>query len=116
MRARPIAFIAGVACLWMYGARPLAAQVESETPTTESRSSLIDVIRQAFEDQDRTWRPVVGIMVPGAGLGGGIVVQSPLAGRRFGASADAQISIHNYQQFTLRGGLLAGRRELTALR
>jgi hypothetical protein len=92
------------------------AQSSPESPTTENSPSLVEKAKHMFEDGNRTWRPVVAIMVPGAGIGAGVTLQSPVSvAQPFGASVEGLISIYNYQQVTLRAGLLEGRGALSSL-
>jgi hypothetical protein len=90
---------------------------DGESTTDDSGSSFVDKALRLFEDETRTWRPVVSIVVPGAGLGAGVAIQSPVSpARPFGVGLEGVVSIHNYQQVVVRAGLLEGRRSLSALR
>jgi hypothetical protein len=92
-------------------------QTGAEAPNDDDGASFVDKARRLFEDETRTWRPVVAIVAPGAGIGAGLEVQSPLSpARPFGVGGEGVVSIYNYQQLVVRAGLLHGRRDLAALR
>jgi hypothetical protein len=95
----------------------LHAQAPDESATDDGGSSFLDKAVRLFEDDSRTWRPVVAIVVPGAGVGAGAELQSPVSPTQpLGVGLEGVVSIYNYQQVVVRAGLLEGRRDLSALR
>jgi hypothetical protein len=66
---------------------------------------------------DKTFRPTVGVVVPGSGLSAGAELERARFGRLgIGAGVDGEWSIHNYQQVAVRVGLLGRRRRMSGLR
>ncbi len=66
---------------------------------------------------DQTFRPTVGVVVPGSGLSAGAELERARLGRLgIGAGIDGEWSVHNYQYVAVRAGLLGRRRRMTGLR
>jgi len=66
---------------------------------------------------DKTFRPTVGVVVPGSGLAAGAELERGRFGRLgIGAGVDGEWSVHNYQQVGVRVGLLGRRRRMSGLR
>lgn len=62
-------------------------------------------------------RPVFVVLVPGSGVAGGVAVNAhDMFGSGIDASGEGIISIYNYRQMAIRGGVLARRHELPELR
>jgi hypothetical protein len=101
-------------------AGPAAAQSPQERPESQSsdKPSFISRVRAKVERlEEKGFRPWVGTIVPGSGLGIGAELARERFGRSlFGASIDGKISVRDYRQAGVRVGYILHRRTSVELR
>jgi hypothetical protein len=96
-------------------APPAPAPNEQASPEESGWKGRVSRLFDGGDDQ--TFRPTVGVVVPGSGVSVGAELERARLGRLgIGAGVDGEWSIHNYQQVAARVGLLGRRRRMSGLR
>ncbi len=97
--------------------RPAAAQSPVDGASDGGPPSSITRLIRRFGPDSGPVRPLVGVVVPGAGVSAGASVEWPsITGQAFGVGGEGLISVRNYQHLLVRSGYLAQRRLLPELR